>query len=66
MTTQTTYHANRVRIDDLLRQAAEQRIAKEAKLRPDASPPKLLGQPQPRVARLRRALRDLNPRPTTR
>jgi hypothetical protein len=40
MISHITYHASRARIDDFLRQAAEQRIAKEARLRLDASPPR--------------------------
>lgn len=59
MTGHLAYQISQTRIDDVRRQAAEQRLAKEARLRPDASPRQMLRQPQRRPTRLRRALRAL-------
>lgn len=57
MSSYITYDATRARIDDFLRQAAEQRIAKEARPRTDASPSRMLRQRQRRLGRVRRARR---------
>jgi hypothetical protein len=66
MTSHLTYDVSKTRADDFQRHAAEQRIAKEALLQPDASPSHMLPRPQRGPSRLRRVLRDLDPRPATR
>jgi len=67
MSSHITYDATRARIDDLLRQAAEQRIAREARPRAATSLSQMLRrQQQRRLGRMRRGRGGREPRPATR
>ena len=66
MTSPLTYHVTQVRINDLLRDAADRQRAREAALQRHAPLSQMLRLPRIRRGERRQVLSDLDPRPATR